>query len=109
MVIGSDIMTEIGIDLFSVNLQLTLYKTRWCPRSFVLEGELSDEKYYEQLYNKHTDSPILQQMEELQGEIFDTNYTKVDIDVIVDGLDIQRSSKRTLKVTLKKYPKLFGG
>ena len=36
----------------------------------------------------------------------DTNYTKVDIDIIVDGLNIQRSSKRALKVTLKKQ---FGG
>ena len=28
---------------------------------------------------------------------------------MVDELDVQRSSKRALKSTLKKFPKLFGG
>ena len=31
-------------------------------------------------------------MEERQGRILDANYTKVDIDEMVDGLDIQSSS-----------------
>ena len=57
----------------------------------------------------HTDSPILQQMEEGQGCILDANYTKVDIDEMVDGLDIQSSSKRSLKSMLQKFSKLFGG
>ena len=48
-------------------------------------------------------------MEEPQGHILDANYTKVEIDEMVDILDIQRSSKRALKSTLKKFPKLFGG
>ena len=48
-------------------------------------------------------------MEECQGCILDANYTKVNIDLMVDGLDIQRSSKRALKPTLKKFSKLFGG
>ena len=73
-----------------------------------LQGELSNGKYCEHLYNLHTNFPILQQMEELQGRILDANYTKADIDVIVDELDIQRPSKRALKSTLKKFPKLFG-
>ena len=74
-----------------------------------LQGELSDGRYCERLFNMHTNSPILKQMEERQERILDTNYTKVDIDVIVDSLNIQRSSKRSFKSTLKKYPKLFGG
>ena len=48
-------------------------------------------------------------MEEHQGWILDANYTKVDIDVMVDKLDIQRSSKSALKATLNKYLNLFGG
>ena len=48
-------------------------------------------------------------MEKHQGYILDVNYTKVNIDDVVDSLDIQRSSKRSLKETLKKYPRLFGG
>ena len=48
-------------------------------------------------------------MEERQGRILDANNTKVDIDIMVDEMDIQRSSKRALNSTLKKFPKLFGG
>ena len=48
-------------------------------------------------------------MEERQGSIHNANYTKVNIDDMVDSLDIQQSSKRALKSTLKKYLKLFGG
>ena len=56
MIIGSDIMTEMGINLLcrkhcieqdSVHVPLKL------------QGELSDGKYCEQLYNMHTNSPIL--------------------------------------------------
>ena len=106
MIIGSDIMELEGIDI--------LYSDHVMIRDGVcvplkLQGELSDGGYCERLYNMHTDSPILQQMEERQGRILDKNYTKVDIDEMVDGLDIQCSSKRSLKSTLKKFPKLFGG
>ena len=106
MIIGSDITEEQGIDILysnhcivqdSVRVPLKLYR------------ELSDVKYCERLYNMHTDSPILQQMEERQGRILDANYIKVDINDVMDGLDIQSSSKRSLKSTLKKFPKLFGG
>lgn len=57
----------------------------------------------------HTNFPILNQMIEDQRHILDANYTKVNIDDIMDSLDIQWSGKRSLKATLKKYPKLFGG
>ena len=85
MIIGADIMEEQGIDI--------LYSDHYIVRDSVcvplkLQGELSDERYYGQLFNMHTDSPILQQMEECQGRILDANYTKVDIDEMVDELDI---------------------
>ena len=53
-------------------------------------------------------SSILKQMEERQGRIVDANYTKVDIDDMVANLDIQQSSKRALKSTLKKFGKILG-
>ena len=39
----------------------------------------------------------------------DSDYSKVNIDEMVDGLDIGRDSKRELKKTLNKFPTLFGG
>ena len=106
MIIGSDIMEEQGIDI--------LYSDHCIVRDGVhiplkLQGELLDGRYCERLFNMHTNSPILQQMEERQCFIVDANYTKVDIDEMVDGLNVQRSSKRSLKAMLKKFPKLFGG
>ena len=86
MIIGSDIMLEMGIDV--------LYSGHCMVRDSVhdplkLPGELSNGRYCERLFNMHTDSPILQQMEERQGRILDANYTRYDIDDIVDSLDIQ--------------------
>ena len=104
MIIEYNIMEEQGIDI--------LYSDHCILRDDVLvplKLQGLDERYCEWLFNMHTDSPILQQMEERQGYILDANYTKVDIDEMVYGLDIQRSSKRSLKSTLKKFLKLFGG
>ena len=105
MIIGSDIMEEQGVDILYSNHCIVRDDV---PVPLKLQGELSEGKYCERLYNMHTDSPILQQMEELQGRILDDNYTKIDFDEMVDGLDIQSSSKRPFKSTLKKFPKLFG-
>ena len=106
MIIGSEIMEKLGIRI--------LCSDHYIIRDIVcvplkLQGELSDRRYYERLFNMHTNSPVLKQMEECQGSILDANYTKVDIVEMLDSLDIQQSSKKALKSTLKKYPKLFGG
>jgi hypothetical protein len=55
-----------------------------------------------------TDSPILKEHEERQAAILDANYSKVDINIMVDELGIKELSKVKLKVTLKKFPTLFG-
>ena len=78
-------MEEIGIDIF--------YSDHCIVRDNVcillkLQGELSDGRYFEWLFNMHTDSPILKQMEECQCCILDANYTKVDIKYMVNSLDI---------------------
>jgi hypothetical protein len=72
-------------------------------------GELQDRKACEMIYNLHTNSPILKEHEEHQAAILDTNYSKVDINIMVDELDIEESSKTNLKLALKKFPTLFGG
>ena len=44
-------------------------------------------------------SLILQHQEYRQSKILDTNYSKVDIDNMVNGLDIAKTSKVKLKQT----------
>ena len=57
----------------------------------------------------HLDLLILKETEEQVKKILDSDYSKVDINEMVNGLDIHWDSKRELKKTLKKFPTLFGG
>ena len=60
-------------------------------------GTLSDHKTCSMIYDLHTTSPILQSEEERQRRILDSDYSKVDINNIVNGLDIAKASKTKLK------------
>ena len=72
-------------------------------------GIMSDVKTCNMTYNLHTTSPIFQQEEHRQSKILDANYSKVDIDDMVNGLDIAKTSKAKLKQTLNKFPTFLGG
>jgi hypothetical protein len=90
MIIGSDLLNELSIDIcYSDNC------IKWDGDTIpiIFLGELQDKCACEMIYNLHTDSPILKEHEERQSAILDANYSKVDIDVMVDGLDIEESSK----------------
>ena len=106
MIIRSDIMMDLGIDIMYSECCIQME-----GKSVPLKknGELSDGKYCKHVYNIHTDSLILKQTEEYQGRILDADYTKVDIDDMVKDLNIKRPIKRALKKTLKKFPDLSGG
>ena len=96
MIIGSDIMHDLNIDLlFSEEI------IRWGSAqnpfdydSITMEemGVVSDTDVYSMIYNLNTTSPILQQEEEQQGKILDDNYSKVDIDVMVNVLEIAKET-----------------
>ena len=72
-------------------------------------GSMSDQESCDILYDLHTTSPMLQTEEERLGKILDMNYSKVDINNMVDALDIVKATKQRLKQTLKKYSTLFWG
>ena len=61
------------------------------------------------IYDLHTTSPIFQAEEDRQRRILDADYFKVDIDDMVNGLDIAKSSNAKLKQILNKFLTLFGG
>jgi hypothetical protein len=100
MIIGSDLLNELSIDIRYSNNCI-----EWDGDTIPMEnlGELQDKYACEMIYNLHTDSPILKEQEERQASILDANYSKVDIDIMVDELDIEESSTIKLKLTL------FGG
>ena len=106
MIIGSDLLNELGINIRYDN-NVMEYDGDTIPMKNL--GELQDDCACAMIYNLHTDSPILKEHEERQSAILDANYSKVDIDIMVDELDIEESSKAKLKLTLNKFPTLFGG
>ena len=69
----------------------------------------SDKETCSMIYDLHTTSPILQQQQDRQRKILDVNYSKVDIDDMINGLKITKASKTKLKQTLNKFPTLFRG
>jgi hypothetical protein len=58
----------------------------------------------------HTDSPLLKEAEERQNKMLDANYSKVDINKMVNNLDISDTSKSKLYRMLRQFENgLFGG
>ena len=71
-------------------------------------GDL-DKEMCQLIYTMCNDPPALQESEDRQGRILDADYSKVDIESMVDDLNIPTTSKTKLKRTLYKFPLLFGG
>ena len=106
IILGSDFMEALGIDL-----QYSSHTITWdaCTIPLKPAGTLVDETICEAIYYAHTQPPLLQAMEQRQHQILDADYSKVDLDSMVDELEISLGSKSKLKQTLKKFPTLFGG
>lgn len=113
MIVGNDILHDLGIDLMfsEEKIQWKNKNTPFDNNSIPMKtlGTLSDLKTCTMIYDLHTISPILQQEEDRQRRILDADYSKVDIDSMVNDLDIAKATKKKLKQTLNKFPTLFGG
>lgn len=106
MIIGNNLMWKMGIDI--------LYSEEfieWNDNAIPLKhmGTIDDVNTCEMLYSIHTDSPLLQEVEEQQNHILDSDYSKVNILEMFLSLDITEQSKVKFKNTLKKFPELFSG
>ena len=111
MIIGNDIFHYPGIDLI-FSKERILWGNPNNPFDYdsipmKTLGTLSDEETCSMIYNLYTSSPILQADEDRQRRILDADYSKVDIDDMVNGLDIVKASTAKLKQTLNKFPTLF--
>ena len=101
MIIGSDILHDLQIDLL-----YSKEKIRWGSPNNPFKynsipmkelGSISDEELCAILYDLQTTTPMLQTEEERLGKILDVDYSKVDINDMVDGLDVTRATKQKLK------------
>ena len=79
MIIGSDILHELGIDLLFSKERIrwgnphNLFDYNSIPMKTL--GILSDNITCSMIYDLHTTSPILQQQEDRQTRILDANYS----------------------------------
>jgi hypothetical protein len=108
MIIGMDLMTEIGIFVDTAERCVV-----WGDHSTPLReyGDSSMEvNVMEALYHMSVEPPLLQRAKERQKEILDADYSQVDITNYVDGLNqLNPSEKASLKQVLSAHPTLFGG
>ena len=70
---------------------------------------IHDKEVCEMLYSIHTDSPLIKEQEDRMNKMLDCDYSKVDIEKMVNELNLTPASKVKLKTTLEKFPELFGG
>ena len=110
IIIGSDLMNDLNIDLLYSESSIRIGQEGNYDRIPMKRlGTTSDLNACSMIYDMHIEPPILQQEEKRQGKLLDANYSKVDIDDMVNELDIPRETKRKLTATLKRFKKLFGG
>ena len=108
-IIGTDIIGALGIDIkFSDrticwgDLKIPMKK----------DGAYRDRKALKKAYLTATgqDKPLLTVQEERQNRILDADYSKVDVDSLVDTMaHISLNLRKKLKRTLTKFPDLFLG
>jgi len=107
MIIGMDLMTDIGIFVNTEDKMI-----HWGEHCVPLKekGDLCEPQYLELLYEMSTVPDILFDAEERQSRILDANYEKVDVDDFVSKLNhLNSDEKRQLRHVLSSHPTLFGG
>lgn len=107
MIIGMDLMTAIGIYV-DTDDKVIRWKDDFTPLGVM--GALNEDDTLEAIYNLTQETPVLEAAEERQKRILDADYSAVDIDAHVDGLEeLNPTQKELLKSILHKHKPLFQG
>ena len=106
MIIGMDLMTEIGLYINTENK--TIY---WGGHTAPLKerGALQNDVILDGIYAMSV-NPVLQEAEERQARILDADYSKVDISDYCRELQyLSVEEQQMLANVLNQFPTLFGG
>ena len=107
MIIGMDLMTEIGITVDTNNKVI-----RWESSEIPLKqrGQLNDTFSINALYQQTQDTAAVKEAEERHTRILDADYSKVDLSEFVQELKhLSPSEQIQLKNTLERHKPLFQG
>ena len=105
-ILEADIMSAIGIDIKYSTAEIQWDDMIVPMKSF---GMLQCRDTLNMAYEAATKDPILQQVDDRHKNILDADYSKVDIEEMVEALKLSPITKKRLIRTLKKFPDLFGG
>ncbi len=108
MIIGDDLMQELGIDLL-YSKQLMIWEDNEVPMKN--RGLLKDTNIAQHIYRMQVeDSPIIRQAEARKMKILDADYSAVDLADHCNSLKhLDTDAKNILFNSLSKYPELFSG
>jgi transposase InsO family protein len=107
MIIGTDLMTELGIDInFSSN------KMSWegvdipmCPKNLITDPHVANN-----IYHRTMEAPVIQKAEERQQRILDADYSATNLTEYTKSLThLTTEQQDKLYRLLGQYPNLFKG
>ena len=105
IMLGSDFLS-----LLSIVLNYDQGTIHWDGFNIPMKklGALEDCKLCEAIYFANSHQYIrIQDLDKHQQQILDAEYSKMDIDALVDALFISLKSKQQLKATLKQFLNLL--
>mmetsp|Transcript_2824 Transcript_2824/g.7823 ORF Transcript_2824/g.7823 Transcript_2824/m.7823 type:complete len:1452 (-) Transcript_2824:296-4651(-) len=107
MIVGTDLMHELGIDLsFSMN------SMTWDNVTIPMKnrGVLTNKEALDVAYHVAMQSTLLNQAEDRQKRIMDADYSEIALDTYVSQLNhLNRSQQQQLLATLQRTPQTFKG
>ena len=107
MIIGSDLMEKLGIELSYKNKTIL-----WDDVSISMKnrGTLQDRDMVDAIYSVTQDAPVLKLSEERHNEIIKIMYAKTDVDKYVSSLNyLSKIEQNKLAAVLKQYKEMYQG
>ena len=107
MIIGSDLLTELGIDLSFSKKQVT-----WDDITIPMKerGTVSDKEATEAIYQLATESSVVKMSEDRHNEIIKIMYAEVDINEYVKTLEhLDKNQQTALANVLDAYSEMYRG
>ena len=107
MIVGTDLMNELGIDISFSNQKITWAGATlpMCPRRI-----LTSRKQLKYFYEMTMEATVLKEVEQWQNKILDANYEATDVNALCrDMSHLKPIEQQKLAELLNKYPRLFKG
>ena len=107
MIVGTDLMNELGIDI-----SFSKQKIIWAGATLPMRPRriLTSRKQLKYFYEMTMEATVLEEAEQRQNKILDTNYEATDVNALCkDMAHLKPTEQQKLSELLNKYPRLSKG